>query len=185
MPQLTCSKGVYENQPVNMYPKSILYPAMATTLSHASGICHLVASAVPLLALGYAFFPIAARDPFKLQIRPPPPTPPAPNCESEPSHFLQLCLALRSCFIQSCFPGSLGCHCQAPPGPRTHQAPPFSRLCLHPEHSSSSNPQGSPFPQLRASEGRLLSQSRDVQPRACLPYDVLLPLLLPFLPSKS
>lgn len=38
MPQLTSSKGVYENQPASIDPKSTLSPATATPLTQASSV---------------------------------------------------------------------------------------------------------------------------------------------------
>ena len=61
IPQLASSKGVYENQSTNVYPKSILSPTTATTLTEASSVCCLVASAVSLLALGSPLSATAAR----------------------------------------------------------------------------------------------------------------------------
>lgn len=48
-----------KKQPTNVYPKPILSQIMATTLTQPS--CHLVASAVSLLALGSPLSPIAVR----------------------------------------------------------------------------------------------------------------------------
>lgn len=61
MPQLASSKGVYENQSTNVYLKSILSPTMATTLTEASSVRCLVASALSLLALESPLSPTAAR----------------------------------------------------------------------------------------------------------------------------
>lgn len=78
MPQLASSKGVYENQPTRMHPKSTLYPCHGhhpkPSLQHlSSGDFGSVLAGLELCILLYS-----SQDDLKLQIgscQPPSPTP--------------------------------------------------------------------------------------------------------------